>query len=88
EIENGMLTGRVVGGIVDAAEKMRMVERVCEQLGIDPEQAIVMGDGANDLQMMGIAGLSVAFRAKPVVRAQAGVALNFSGLDGLVTILS
>jgi phosphoserine phosphatase len=88
EIENGKLTGRVVGGIVDAAEKMRTVERVCEQLGIDPEQAIVMGDGANDLQMMGIAGLSVAFRAKPVVRAQAGVALNFSGLDGLVTILA
>jgi len=46
-----------------------------------------MGDGANDLQMMGIAGLSVAFRAKPVVRAQADVALNFSGLDGLLTIL-
>ena len=51
-------------------------------------QAIVMGDGANDLKMMGIAGLSVAFRAKPVVRAQAGVALNFSGLDGLLNVLS
>lgn len=88
EIEDGKLTGRVVGGIVDAAEKMRMVERVCAQMGIDPEQAIVMGDGANDLQMMGVAGLSVAFRAKPVVRSQAGVALNFSGLDGILTILA
>jgi len=88
EIEDGKLTGRVVGGIVDAEEKKRTVERVCGQLGIPTSQAIVMGDGANDLKMMGIAGLSVAFRAKPVVRAQASVALNFSGLDGLLTVLA
>jgi len=88
EIENGRLTGRVVGGIVDAEEKRRTVERVCMELDIDPRQAIVMGDGANDLGMMGIAGLSVAFRAKPVVRAQAGVALNFSGLDGILNVLA
>jgi phosphoserine phosphatase len=88
ETENGKLTGRVVGGIVDADEKMRTVERVCAQMGISPRQAIVMGDGANDLKMMGIAGLSVAFRAKPVVRSQADVALNYSGLDGLLTILA
>jgi phosphoserine phosphatase len=88
EAADGKLTGRVLGGIVDAGEKMRTVERVCAELGIAPKQAIVMGDGANDLQMMGIAGLSVAFRAKPVVRAQASVALNFSGLDGLLTILA
>lgn len=87
EIEDGKLTGRVVGGIVDAEEKKRTVERVCAELGISPSQAVVMGDGANDLKMMGFAGLSVAFRAKPVVRAQADVALNFSGLDGLLTIL-
>lgn len=87
EAEGGVLTGRVVGGIVDAEEKMRTVQRVCAELGIDPRQAIVMGDGANDLKMMGIAGLSVAFRAKPVVRAQADVALNFTGLDGLLAIL-
>jgi len=87
EEEGGLLTGRVVGGIVDAEEKMRTVQRVCAQLGIEPRQAIVMGDGANDLKMMGIAGLSVAFRAKPVVRAQADVALNFTGLDGLLAIL-
>lgn len=88
EIEDGRLTGRVVGGIVDADEKRRTVERVCAELGIEPRQAIVMGDGANDLRMMGIAGLSVAFRAKPVVRAQADVALNFSGLDGILTVLA
>ncbi|MEH6435529.1 phosphoserine phosphatase SerB [Massilia sp. DD77] len=88
EVANGKLTGRVSGGIVDAEEKKRTVERVCAELGIAPLQAIVMGDGANDLRMMGIAGLSVAFRAKPVVRAQASVALNFSGLDGLLNVLA
>jgi phosphoserine phosphatase len=87
EEQDGRLTGHVVGGIVDADEKMRTVQRVCAELGIDPKQAIVMGDGANDLKMMGIAGLSVAFRAKPVVRAQASVALNFTGLDGILAIL-
>jgi phosphoserine phosphatase len=88
EVEDGKLTGRVVGGIVDAEEKMRTVQRVCADIGIATSQAIVMGDGANDLKMMGIAGLSVAFRAKPVVRSQADVALNFVGLDGVVTALS
>jgi phosphoserine phosphatase len=88
EIVDGKLTGRVVGGIVDADEKRRTVERVCAQMGIDPRQAIVMGDGANDLKMMAIGGLSVAFRAKPVVRAQASIALNHTGLDGLLTVLA
>ena len=86
EIVDGKLTGRVVGGIVDAEEKKKTVERVCASLGISPQRAIVMGDGANDLMMMGISGLSVAFRAKPVVRAQADVALNFSGLDGILSL--
>jgi phosphoserine phosphatase len=88
EAAGGVLTGKVVGGIVDAEEKKRTVERVCAELGIATTQAIVMGDGANDLKMMGVSGLSVAFRAKPVVRAQADVALNFTGLDGLLTILA
>jgi phosphoserine phosphatase len=88
EIVDGKLTGKVIGGIVDADEKKRTVERVCAGLGIMPAQAIVMGDGANDLKMMGIAGLSVAFRAKPVVREQANVALNFVGLDGILPLLA
>ncbi|AYM79619.1 phosphoserine phosphatase SerB [Janthinobacterium agaricidamnosum] len=88
QIVDGKLTGKVLGGIVDAEEKQRTVERVCAEMGISPSQAIVMGDGANDLKMMGIAGLSVAFRAKPVVRSQADVALNFVGLDGLLNVLS
>lgn len=87
EVAGGRLTGRVLGGIVDAEEKKRTVERVCAELGIAPARAIVMGDGANDLRMMGIAGLSLAFRAKPVVRQQASVALNFCGLDGLLNII-
>ncbi|MFL6708382.1 MAG: HAD hydrolase family protein, partial [Massilia sp.] len=71
----------------DADAKRETVNTVCDGMGIHASQAIVMGDGANDLAMMGIAGLSVAFRAKPVVRQQAKVALNFCGLDGLLNIL-
>jgi phosphoserine phosphatase len=86
EIADGKLTGRVIGGIVDGDEKKNTVEHICDELGISSREAIVMGDGANDLKMMGIAGLSVAFRAKPVVRAQADVALNFVGLDGILPL--
>jgi len=88
EIVDGRLTGNVIGGIVDAEEKKRTVERVCAELQITPSQAIVMGDGANDLKMMSISGMSVAFRAKPVVREQASVALNFVGLDGILPLLA
>jgi len=86
EIMDGKLTGRVVGGIVDADEKKATVQRICTELGISTNQSIVMGDGANDLKMMGISGMSVAFRAKPIVRAQADVALNFVGLDGILAL--
>ena len=88
DIVDGKLTGLVHGAIVDAEAKRETVNLVCDELGIHASQAIVMGDGANDLQMMSIAGLSVAFRAKPVVRQQADVALNFSGLDGLLNVLA
>jgi phosphoserine phosphatase len=88
EVANGRLTGKVLGGIVDADEKKRTVERVCAELGVSTKRAIVVGDGANDLKMMSLAGLSVAYRAKPIVRAQADVALNFSGLDGILAVLA
>src|SRR5450830_205284 len=88
EIVDGKLTGKVLGDIVDAEGKRAAVEHVCAGLGISPSEAIVMGDGANDLKMMSIAGMSVAFRAKPVVREQATVALNFVGLDGILNLLS
>ncbi len=86
ETSDGKLTGRVLGDIVDADEKRRTVERVCTEFGFEAQQSIIMGDGANDLKMMAIAGLSVAYRAKPVVRAQADVALNFVGLDGILPL--
>ena len=86
DIVDGKLTGRVLGEIVDADAKRRTVESTCALIGATPAQAIVMGDGANDLAMMGIAGLSVAYRAKPVVRHQADVALNFCGLDGILPL--
>jgi phosphoserine phosphatase len=86
EIVDGKLTGKVVGEIVNASVKARTVRETCAKLGIDPSQAIVMGDGSNDLEMMAVAGLSVAFRAKPVVRAAADVAFNYVGLDGLLRL--
>ena len=91
EIQDGELTGRMLdqpwGDICDGAEKRRMLLQTCALLGIDPKQAIAMGDGANDLPMMGEAGLSVAFHAKPKVREQAMVAINSGGLDRLLEVL-
>jgi phosphoserine phosphatase len=88
EVENGLLTGRMVdqpwGDICDGAEKRKMLLETCATLGITPDKTIAVGDGANDLPMMGIAGLSVAYHAKPAVRAQAMVAINAGGLDRLL----
>lgn len=86
EIVDGKLTGKVVGDIVNAEEKARTLIDTCEKIGIEPKRAIAMGDGSNDLKMMAEAGLSVAFRAKPVVRQSASVAFNFVGLDGLLRL--
>jgi phosphoserine phosphatase len=90
DIEGGVLTGKMVdqpwGDICDGAEKRRMLLQTCADLGISPQQAIAMGDGANDLPMMAEAGLSVAFHAKPKVREQAMVAINSGGLDRLLTL--
>jgi phosphoserine phosphatase len=86
EIKDDKLTGRVIGPIIDASEKRHTVEMQAQALGVPTSAAIVMGDGANDLEMMSVAGLSVAFRAKPIVRAQADVALNFVGLDGVLNM--
>ena len=87
----GELTGRMVdqpwGDICDGAEKRRMLLETCAALGISPKQAIAMGDGANDLPMMGEAGLSVAYHAKPKVREQAMVAIQEGGLDRLLEVL-
>lgn len=87
EIVNGRLTGKVLGKILDAQGKAEWLNHVREELGLQREQVIAMGDGANDLKMMAQAGVSIAYHAKPVVRAQASYALNFVGLDGLVNLL-
>ena len=91
QIENGLLTGRMVdqawGDICDGEEKRRMLLQTCQDLGISPAQSIAMGDGANDLPMMGVAGLSVAYQAKPKVRDQAMVAINAGGLDRLLEVV-
>ena len=91
EVADGVLTGRMVdqawGDICDGEEKRKTLLATCEQLGISPKQSIAMGDGANDLPMMGVAGLSVAYHAKPAVRAQAMVAINSGGLDRLLEVV-
>jgi phosphoserine phosphatase len=86
EIVDGKLTGRVLGEIVNADVKARTLLETCNTLGFAPSRAIALGDGSNDLKMMAEAGLSVAFRAKPVVRAAASVAFNYVGLDGLLRL--
>jgi phosphoserine phosphatase len=92
EVQDGVLTGRMVnqpwGDICDGAEKRTMLLETCALLGIQPSQAIAMGDGANDLPMMGVAGLSVAYHAKPAVREQAHVRINSGGLDRLLTLFA
>ena len=90
EVAGGALTGRLVdqpwGDICDGAEKRRMLLQTCKRIGCSPRQAIAVGDGANDLRMMGEAGLSVAYHAKPRVREQAMVSIEQGGLDRLLEV--
>ena len=91
EALDGVLTGQLLdqpwGVICDGEEKRKTLLETCTLLGIEPSQAIAMGDGANDLPMMGAAGLSVAYHAKPKVREKAMVAINSGGLDRLLEVL-
>jgi phosphoserine phosphatase len=85
EVANGLLTGGLItqpwGEIVDGAEKRRTVLDLCDLMGISPSQAIAVGDGANDLPMMGAVGLSIAYHAKPTVQAQAMVSVVEGGME-------
>jgi phosphoserine phosphatase len=82
--ENGVLTGAVQGRILDAQGKADALHAFAKEHGAEPHQIIAIGDGANDLKMLAHAGYSVAYRAKPVVQAQAKYALNVAGLDGVL----
>jgi phosphoserine phosphatase len=91
EIADGALTGRMVdqpwGDICDGAEKRRATLEACNRLGIEAAQAIAVGDGANDLPMMEAVGLSIAYHAKPAVRARAHIAIVDGGMDRALEIL-
>lgn len=84
EIRDGRLTGKVVGKIVDADVKRQTVAAACKARGVTSKRAITVGDGANDLKMMTVSGLSIAHRAKPAVAAQAMQAIRFGGLDNVL----
>lgn len=87
EIVDGFLTGQVLGNIVDGEAKAAYVEARCLALGANKHAAITMGDGSNDLQMMHGAGLSIAYRAKPVVKEKADLAFDHVGLDACLDLL-
>ncbi len=85
-IVDGKLTGKVIGAIVDAQAKAAKLREVRAALGLTKDQAIAMGDGANDLAMMAEAGVSIAYHAKPIVREKATFSFNHVGLDGLLKL--
>ncbi len=87
EVADGVLTGEVVGEIVDAERKATLLREICESEGIALRQAIAIGDGANDLPMLASAGLGVAFRAKPLVQASAQHAISNFGLDSVLYLM-
>jgi phosphoserine phosphatase len=87
EITGGRVTGRVLGPVVDAARKAEILTQLAEQENLSLEQVIAVGDGANDLAMLASAGLGIAFRAKPLVKASADNALSAIGLDGILYLI-
>lgn len=88
DIEDGKLTGLVKGDVVDAQYKAKTLQRLLEEYAIDSQHSIAIGDGANDLAMMNVAGLGVAFHAKPKVQQQAQIVVNFADLTALLCLLS
>ena len=87
EVEDGKLTGRYTGEIVDGQRKAELLRLLCQFENIDIQQSVAVGDGANDLPMLNIAGLGIAFHAKPKVRATASQAISTVGLDGILYFL-
>lgn len=87
DIAAGVVTGKIVGTIVDGARKAELLCQLAEEEGIDLQQVIAVGDGANDLPMLSIAGLGIAFRAKPLVQKSAEQSISTLGLDAILYLL-
>jgi phosphoserine phosphatase len=87
EIERGVVTGRVIPPIINGAKKAELLREIAEREGISLEQAVAVGDGANDIPMLSLAGMGIAYRAKPRVRQSADQAISFLGLDGLLYLI-
>ncbi|MBE6211289.1 MAG: phosphoserine phosphatase SerB [Rikenellaceae bacterium] len=87
EVENGKLTGRYVGEVVDGRRKAELLRLLCQFENIDLAQSVAVGDGANDLPMLNLAGLGIAFHAKPKVKATAEQSISTIGLDGILYFL-
>jgi phosphoserine phosphatase len=87
EIIDGKLTGKYLGEIVDGAKKAEYLRAIAEKEGIHINQTIAVGDGANDLPMLNLAGLGIAFHAKPKVKESASTSISSLGLDGVLYLL-
>jgi phosphoserine phosphatase len=87
EIENGTLTGRVKGSVIDAKRKAELLEEIAGREHISLRQTIAVGDGANDLPMLAAAGLGIAFHAKPLVAQSASHRISHLGLDGILYLI-
>ena len=87
ETADARLTGRTVGPVIDRAAKAHALREFCAELGISPADAVAVGDGANDLDMMAAAGLGIAFNAKPIVQGQADIAVNAPRLDAVLEVI-
>ena len=87
DIDEGEVTGHVQLPIINGAKKAAIAEHTAERMGIDMSQVVCVGDGANDLPMMALADLGVAFNAKPIVQARADAAVNVTGLEGILYAL-
>lgn len=87
DIDDGLVTGKVSGAIVDGARKAELLRQLAREEGIDLQQVIAVGDGANDLPMLSIAGLGIAFRAKPLVKKTAEQSISTLGLDAILYLL-
>ena len=84
EIVDNCLTGNIIGKVIDADAKAQYIHELCTQYGLEKNQVVAIGDGANDLEMMKIVGLSVAYHAKPLLQKNCDVVIKYGGLDTII----